>query len=85
MSEDHDEFGLGDYLEFAADDKVLREILGRAEFGICILLKPSGKNKADRFDLKLRAKLPRDLLEEKGHQQSVSYVLDLVKSLLESD
>lgn len=82
MSTPHEEAGLGDFLEFADDEAVTKEILGRGEYGLVLMVKPSASNKPEQYDLKARYRLPDGLIEEHGKEGAISILLDMLKDLV---
>mgnify|MGYP000082484638 CR=1 FL=1 len=83
MIDPNEDIGLSEFLEFAPDQKVSDELLGRADYGICILLKPA-KNGGDKKDFTARYKLPQQMLEEHGVNGSIEILLDIIRSLMQS-
>lgn len=78
------EAGLGDFLEFSSDEKVMQEILGRADCGLVLLAKKRPRDQ-EGHTLAVRFKLTEEIvkLADGSNEKAVLILLDFLKGVID--
>lgn len=76
---------LDEFLVFACDDAVFSELLSRGDFGCCFILKALKSDEPTNFQMTVKFKLPRGLVEQCSGRQldALSEFVGMIKGFVD--